>query len=62
MKDASMTWFHLSVGIDRRFLLGSTVDSYWDRPSALTGINRWLLRSARTLNLTQQTEEEEDEQ
>jgi hypothetical protein len=44
----------ITVGIDRRFLLGSTVDSCWDRPSAL--------RRARTLNLTQQTEEEEDEQ
>jgi hypothetical protein len=35
-------------------LLGSTVGSWWDRPSAL--------RSARTLNLTQQIEEEDDEQ
>jgi hypothetical protein len=35
-------------------LLESTVGSCWDRPSAL--------RSARTLNLTQQTEEEDDEQ
>jgi hypothetical protein len=35
-------------------LLGSTVGSCWDRPLAL--------RSARTLNLTQQTEEEEDDQ
>jgi hypothetical protein len=43
-----------SVGIDRRLLLGLTVGSWWDRPS--------VLRSARTLNLTQQTEEKEDEQ
>jgi hypothetical protein len=42
------------VGFDCRLLLRSTVSSYWDRPSEL--------RSARTLNLTQQTEEEEDEQ
>jgi hypothetical protein len=42
------------AGIDRRLLLGLTVGSCWDRPSAL--------RSARTLNLTQQIEEEEDEQ
>jgi hypothetical protein len=42
------------VEIDRRLLLGSIVGSCWDRPLAL--------RSARTLNLTQQTEEEEDEQ
>jgi hypothetical protein len=42
------------AGIDRRLLLGSTVGSCWDRPSEL--------RSARMLNLTQQTEEEEDEQ
>jgi hypothetical protein len=35
-------------------LVGSTVGSCWDRPSAL--------RSAWTLNLTQQTEEEEDKQ
>jgi hypothetical protein len=42
------------AGINRRLLLGSTVGSCWDRPSEL--------RSARTLNLTQQTEEEEDEQ
>jgi hypothetical protein len=41
------------AGIDRRLLLGSIVSSCWDRPSEL--------RSARTLNLTQQTEEEEDE-
>jgi hypothetical protein len=51
-------------------MLGSTVGSCWDQPSALAGIDRRLLldrqllelRSARTLNLTQQTEEEEDEQ
>jgi U3 small nucleolar RNA-associated protein 20 len=30
------------VGIDRRLLLGSTVGSYWDRPSALAGIDRRL--------------------
>jgi hypothetical protein len=42
------------TGIDCRLLLGSTVGSCWNRPSEL--------RSARTLNLTQQTEEEEDEQ
>jgi hypothetical protein len=42
------------AGIDRRLLLGSTVGSCWDRSSAL--------RSARTLNLTQQTEEEENKQ
>jgi hypothetical protein len=41
------------AGIDRQLLLGSTVGSFADRPSEL--------RSARTLNLTQQTEEEEDE-
>jgi hypothetical protein len=65
------------VGIDRRLLLRSTVGSCWDRSSALARIDRRLLlgstvgscwdrpselRSARTLNLTQQTEEEEDEQ
>jgi hypothetical protein len=33
----------------------------WDRPSALGGIDRRLLRSARTLNLTQQTEEEDEQ-
>jgi hypothetical protein len=44
----------VDVGIDRRLLLGSIVGFCWDRSSAL--------RSARTLNLTQQTEEEEDEQ
>jgi hypothetical protein len=38
-----------AVGIDRRLLLGSTVDSCWDRPSALArlsalaGIDRRLL-------------------
>jgi hypothetical protein len=42
------------VGIDRRFMVGSIVGTCWDRPSAL--------RSAQTLNLTQQTEEEDDEQ
>jgi hypothetical protein len=42
------------VGIDHRLLLGSTIGSFADQPSAL--------RSARTLNLTQQTDEEEDEQ
>jgi hypothetical protein len=42
------------AGIDRRLLLGSTVSSCWYRPSAL--------RSARTLNLTQQTEEEEEDE
>jgi hypothetical protein len=31
------------VGIDRRLLLGSTVGSCWDRPSALAGIDRQLL-------------------
>jgi hypothetical protein len=31
------------VGIDRRLLLGSTVGSCWDRPSALGGIDRRLL-------------------
>jgi hypothetical protein len=30
------------VGIDRRLLLGSTVGSCWDRPSALAGIDRRL--------------------
>jgi hypothetical protein len=40
------------VEINRWLLLGSTVGSFADRPSEL--------RSARTLNLTQQTEEEED--
>jgi hypothetical protein len=33
----------LSVGIDRRFLLGLTVGSCWDRLSALAGIDRRLL-------------------
>jgi hypothetical protein len=42
------------AGINRRLLLGSTVGSFADQPSEL--------RSARTLNLTQQTEEEEDDQ
>jgi hypothetical protein len=66
-----------TVGIDRRLLLGSTIGSCWDQPSALGGIDRRLLlgstvgswwdrpsalRSARTLNLTQQTEEEEDDE
>jgi hypothetical protein len=59
---SAMCWDRPSAlaRINRRLLLGSTigscstVGSWWDRPSAL--------RSARTLNLTQQTEEEEDKQ
>jgi hypothetical protein len=30
------------VGINRRFLLGSTVGFCWDRPSAFAGIDRKL--------------------
>jgi hypothetical protein len=32
-----------TVGFCRRLLLGSTVGFYWDRPSALAGIDRRLL-------------------
>jgi hypothetical protein len=56
IRGCSICWDRPSAfaGINRRLLLGSTVGSCWDRPSEL--------RSARMLNLTQQTEEEEDEQ
>jgi hypothetical protein len=39
---ASRDQLSVFVGIDRRFLLGSTVGSCWDRPSGFAGIDRKL--------------------
>jgi hypothetical protein len=37
-----VAWIVQVVGIDHRLLLGSTIGSFADQPSALLPINRWL--------------------